>query len=407
MPIPAIQAAAQEERNRLARDLHDSIKQQLFSINLSVAAVDRRWDEDPAGARQVLQEVRRSLREVLVEMQAMLQQLQPVALASVGLIAALRDQCEALGYRTGAAVTFDPGPPIPDERLPRQAQEHLFRIAQEAFSNIARHARAQNVRVSLELEAEAEKAWVRLTIQDDGQGFSTDPPPSGMGLRHLQERAQAVHGRLSLSSLPGNGTSVVVEIPLRAADPLPRLSQALDRQYSVLLVDWCLFQGAVIYPALGLTVMAYWAWRWFVHRPGALDREPPGPLRTAVRGTRFARCLWALLVAIHFLRGTGYRLPDGGLWLFLGLGWGAVVAYEVLDLVRASRPRWQVPRPARSFPLLGLGLAVLGLWRIFDGPTTPLPLPGIRLAIRDGWWMLAAGILFCLREPAPSQEESS
>jgi signal transduction histidine kinase len=410
------QAAAQEERNRLARDLHDSIKQQLFSINLCVAAVDRRWEEDPAGARQVLQEVRRSLREVLVEMQAMLQQLQPVALASVGLIAALRDQCEALGYRTGAQVTFDPGPPIPDERLPLQAQEHLFRIAQEAFSNIARHARAQTVRVFLEVEEEPENGWVRLSIHDDGQGFSTDEPRSGMGLRHLQERARAIHGRLSLSSFPGNGTSVVVEVPLKGlsskpADPLPKLSEALDRQRWGLVVDWFLLGGAVFHPYLGLIVMAYWAWGWFVHRFAEAPRrwqETPnrkqlGLLDTALRNTRLVRSLWALLVALHFLQETGYRWPVGALWLVLGLGWGAAGAYEVIELIRASRPRWQVPKLERSFPILGLCLTALGLVRIVPGPTPPLLIPGIQIEIRDGWWILAVGILFLLREPQPQE----
>lgn len=410
------QAAAQEERNRLARDLHDSIKQQLFSINLGVAAVDRRWEEDPAGAREVLQEVRRSLREVLVEMQAMLQQLQPVALASVGLIAALRDQCEALGYRTGAQVTFDPGPPIPDERLPLQAQEHLFRIAQEAFSNIARHARAQTVRVFLEVEEKPENGWVRLSIHDDGQGFSTDQPPSGMGLRHLQERARAIHGRLSLSSFPGNGTSVVVEVPLKAlsskpADPLPRFSEVLDRQRWGLVADWTLLFGiARAHPYLGLIVMAYWAWGWFVHRFAAEaprrwqetpNREQLSLLDRASRNTRLVRCLWALLIAIHFLGETGYRWPVSALWLVLALGWGVAGAYEVLDLMRASRPRWRVPKPDRSFPILGLCLAVWGLMWMVHGSTTKLLLPWSRLEIPNGWWILAVGILFLLREPQP------
>jgi len=87
------EAAAQEERNRLARDLHDSIKQQLFSINVGTAAAQERWERDPEGARKALADVRRSAREAMVEMQAMLHQLRPEALGTAGLIEALREQC--------------------------------------------------------------------------------------------------------------------------------------------------------------------------------------------------------------------------------------------------------------------------------------------------------------------------
>lgn len=126
------EAAAQEERNRLARDLHDSIKQQLFSINVGTATAQERWERDPEGARTALVDVRRSAREAMVEMQALLHQLRPQALGSTsGLVEALREQCEALGYRSGAQVTVELGPEIPDDRMQPGAQEALFRIAQD------------------------------------------------------------------------------------------------------------------------------------------------------------------------------------------------------------------------------------------------------------------------------------
>lgn len=204
------EAAAQEERNRLARDLHDSIKQQLFSINVGTATAQERWERDPEGARAALQDVRRSVREAMVEMQAMLHQLRPQALASSGLIEALREQCEALGYRTGAAVSLELGEPVPDDRLPPGAQETLFRIAQEALGNVARHARARRVLVRLGREGDA----VHLRVEDDGQGFELGAESSGMGLRNITERMEPFSGTLDIVSTPGVGTVLRVAIPL-------------------------------------------------------------------------------------------------------------------------------------------------------------------------------------------------
>jgi signal transduction histidine kinase len=211
------EAAAQEERNRLARDLHDSIKQQLFSINVGTATAQERWERDPEGAKKALADVRRSAREALVEMQAMLHQLRPEALGTAGLIEALREQCEALGYRTGAAVTLEVGEPVPDALLPPGAQEALFRIAQEMLANVARHARAKEVR--LWLMRQGGEALIR--IEDDGQGFDPAAAVSGMGLRNLSERAASLHGTLEVVSAPGAGAALTVRIPLEAPAPQP------------------------------------------------------------------------------------------------------------------------------------------------------------------------------------------
>lgn len=206
------EAAIQEERNRLARDLHDSIKQQLFSIQLGTAAAQARWDHDPEGARKALADVRRCAHAAMVEMQAMLLQLRPQALASVGLVEALREQCEALGYRTGAEVSFEPGEVPPNERLLPGAQEAIFRVAQEALGNVARHARANLVRVRLGMDGQ--EAF--LQVWDDGQGFSRTDGSPGMGLKSMEERVRELRGRLSVASVPGQGTTVEARIPLVA-----------------------------------------------------------------------------------------------------------------------------------------------------------------------------------------------
>jgi signal transduction histidine kinase len=205
-------AAIQQERNRLARELHDSIKQQIFSINISAAAAQARWESDPQGVQAALGDVRRSAQEVMVEMSALLQQLSPVPLEKVGLRQALRDQCEALGYRTGAEVVAEFGELPDDDRLPPGAQESLFRIAQEALSNVARHARAGQVRLYLG-QRETGSPLV-LEIQDDGQGFDVAADHGGMGLDNVRQRVQVLGGELEIESAPGAGTRIHASVPL-------------------------------------------------------------------------------------------------------------------------------------------------------------------------------------------------
>ena len=210
------EAAAQQERNRLARELHDSIKQQLFSINVSAATVQARWENDTPGARTALEDVRRGAHEAMAEMEALLQHLRPVPLETVGLIEALRKQCEALQYRTGAQVITEFGELPVNERLPLGAQEAIFRIAQESLANIARHARARQVQVRLYIDAEDETLW--LKIEDDGHGFNVTNASGGMGLANIRERVEEIGGRLHIESAQGAGTSLVVRVPLASTD---------------------------------------------------------------------------------------------------------------------------------------------------------------------------------------------
>lgn len=203
------EAAAQEERNRLARDLHDSIKQQIFSMSVSAAAALARLEHDPAGARSALVDVKQSAQEALVEMRAMLQQLSPAPLERAGLIEAVREQLEAIGYRTGAKVTTHFGDLPDDAHLPLGSQEAIFRIVQEALSNIARHARAQ--KIELWLERDGDDALLR--IQDNGKGFDPDTAGGGMGLSNMAKRVTALYGDMIVESALGEGTLLEVRIP--------------------------------------------------------------------------------------------------------------------------------------------------------------------------------------------------
>lgn len=204
------EAAAAAERSRLARDLHDSIKQQLFSIRMSALVAQTQIERNTAQAQEALADIQRSAQEAQVEMQALLQQLRSTALENTSFAEAVRTQAQALEYRSGARVQVELADLPALERCPLAMQEELFRIIQEALANIARHARAYEVTCKLTHDAE------RLTvlIRDDGQGFELAGIRKGMGLANIMERARGLDGVAEIESAPGRGTTVHVQIPL-------------------------------------------------------------------------------------------------------------------------------------------------------------------------------------------------
>jgi signal transduction histidine kinase len=212
-------AARQEERARLARDLHDAVKQQLFVIQTAGATAQARFDTDAAGARAAVEQIRTAAREAMTEMEAMLDQLQSAPISNAGLVAFLRKQSEAIGFRTGAAVSFTAGT-LPDERaLDPGARQAIARVAQEALSNVARPARARNVTVSLGV---SDRALV-LMVKDDGAGFAPGGAPhqAGMGMANLAARAAEVGGSVDITSVPGAGTTIRFGVPCGQL-PAPR-----------------------------------------------------------------------------------------------------------------------------------------------------------------------------------------
>jgi len=238
------EVAKQEERNRLARDLHDSIKQQVFVIQTAAATSQARFDEDPAGAKAALEQIRASAREAMTEMQVMLDQLRAVPLENAGLIEALKKLCEALGFRTGARVEFKPGILPPSSAFPPGAHEAILRAAQEALANVGRHARAGNVLVSLS----ATREYVELKVQDDGAGFAPEHSARGQGIANMHARVEEFGGRFDLVSRPGGGTSVVVSLPYQFSDT--------PREYRKRAIGWVsLLVGLLILSALKQSIV--------------------------------------------------------------------------------------------------------------------------------------------------------
>ncbi len=147
-------------------------------------------------AREAVGDIERSAQGAQVEMQALLQQLRPASLDNTSLLEALHTQAQALGLRTGARVEVDLAALPEQDRLLPGTQETIFRLVQEAFANIARHARARTIWLTLGLAGQA----LRITIRDDGQGFDPAHVRSGMGLSNLRERTRVAGPRIARES---------------------------------------------------------------------------------------------------------------------------------------------------------------------------------------------------------------
>lgn len=193
-----------EERQRLARDLHDAVSQTLFSANIIAETLPRIWDRDPESVRQRLPQLHRLTSGALAEMRTLLLELRPTALVDMEFSELLQQAVDAFSGRTRTVLSLVL---VGQRRLPSAVQLALYRIAQEALNNVAKHARATEATIHLHNEPDR----VELRIRDNGQGF--DPgriPPGCMGLHILRERARSIGATLEVSSQPGDGTEIVV-----------------------------------------------------------------------------------------------------------------------------------------------------------------------------------------------------
>jgi signal transduction histidine kinase len=208
----AAQFATVEERNRLARELHDSVNQELFSLTMLAAAARRIIAHDPARAEAQLFEIEAMARHALEETRNLIFALRPVALDDRGLVPALRALVVTLEQRQGLKVDLQ----IRDERrLPLAVEQDLYRIVQEALANVARHSGERTASVALAYQS----GNVQLSISDAGRGFDPAAPrrPQAIGLQSMAERARNLGGTCTIQSAVGAGTRVEVQIPV---DPI-------------------------------------------------------------------------------------------------------------------------------------------------------------------------------------------
>lgn len=196
--------AVLEERQRLARNLHDAVNQSLFSAGLIAEVLPRLWDRDQAEARRSLEDLRRLTRGAMAEMRSLLAELRPSTLTDSDLGDLLRQLGNALEGRTSLPVVLTVSGEF---TLPAEVQIAFYRICQEALSNVAKHAKARQVEIDLKQEGEV----TELRIHDDGLGFDPDEPVSGhYGLDMMRERAENAGLQLTITSQPGHGTELIL-----------------------------------------------------------------------------------------------------------------------------------------------------------------------------------------------------
>jgi len=197
--------AALQERQRLAQNLHDAVNQSLFSAGLIAEVLPRLWEREPDEARHALEDLRHLTRGAMAEMRALLAELRPSTLTDTELGDLLRLLANAFTGRTNipAVVTVNG-----EGSLPADTQVALYHICQEAFNNIAKHAKASRVKIDV-CHTPGELV---MHIQDNGCGYiTTDLTPSGhYGLSMMQERAETVGAVLTITSQPGKGTEIII-----------------------------------------------------------------------------------------------------------------------------------------------------------------------------------------------------
>jgi signal transduction histidine kinase len=203
--------AREEERARLAREIHDEQGQILTSIILFAKHLEQTVGED---VRQQVADLRQLAERALRAARSLAHQLRPLELDELGLVPALHRLAEHMEQRCGIRVDFAADPRV--LRLTREVEVVTYRVVQEALTNVAKHAQAASASVTLSVRG----GWLTVVIEDDGTGFDTDavlgggqPPGGNLGLRAMRERACRVGGQFAVESRPGAGTLIQLRVP--------------------------------------------------------------------------------------------------------------------------------------------------------------------------------------------------
>jgi len=198
--------ATLEERNRLARDLHDSVKQQVFAISMQIGATKVLLKRDVDAAEARLHEADKLVRQAQQELTSLIRELRPIALEGKGLVTALRELATQWTQQTDIVANVRIESTDGTQTLSLIVEEALYRIAQEALANVARHSKATLVQMVLTTTEET----VTLSVLDNGQGFDAARQEGlGVGLLSMQERMKALGGNVQVDSTPGKGTHIL------------------------------------------------------------------------------------------------------------------------------------------------------------------------------------------------------
>jgi len=201
-------SAVIEERQRLARELHDAVSQQLFAISMTATAVSRTLEKDWERAKRQVQLIEEMASVAQSEMRALLLHLRPVHLDGKNLAQALRSLVDELKQKVPMAITLEVDDLI---KIHSDAEDHLFRITQEALSNTLRHSKADRIDIFLHRYGND----ARLTIRDNGVGFELEEKKqASYGLLTMEERVNVLGGAMQLITSPGQGVTIDVRVPL-------------------------------------------------------------------------------------------------------------------------------------------------------------------------------------------------
>lgn len=213
--------ATVEERNRIARDLHDSAKQQAYAVAAQLGTARLLYEADPTSAEKHLVEAEKLVNDLRKELTGLIRKLRPVALQGQGLAPSLEQFIEEWSAQNEIQVDYR----VRGERaITYEVERTFFRIAQEALANIARHSEAAHVVITLAYTPTS----VAMNIADDGKGFVPSQIKTGVGLRSMRERAGLLGGTLTVMSAPGKGALIAVKCPYEP-EPLPGGSGIFQR----------------------------------------------------------------------------------------------------------------------------------------------------------------------------------
>jgi signal transduction histidine kinase len=214
--LAQVTATQEEERRRIARELHDGVGPTLASLNLGLRTAGKRLTRDGHPVAEEIEELANLVQASIQDIRRLIYDLRPTVLDELGLVPALREYVTRYQGEQGLEVAL--ALPEGDERLPAPLETALFRVVQEALANVARHTQSGRVGVSLTYDQED----VTLRVADDGRGFDPQAPRSGthLGLWSMQERVEQLGGHFEVDSAPGMGTTVNARVPLALTAPV-------------------------------------------------------------------------------------------------------------------------------------------------------------------------------------------
>jgi ligand-binding sensor domain-containing protein/signal transduction histidine kinase len=200
--------AVMEERNRLARDLHDSAKQKAFAALAQLGTARGILNGNGNSVTLHLSEAENLVTDVIQELTFLVQEIYPIALQEKGLATTLREYIFEWENRNDTRVQLATHN---ERRLSLDVEQAIYRVSQEALANVARHSHARRVDISLVYNGDS----VQLSLADDGCGFDATVKSQGMGLRSIRERVSSIHGTVQVQSAPGHGTRILVQVPTK------------------------------------------------------------------------------------------------------------------------------------------------------------------------------------------------